>query len=432
MGLFSSILGGVLQSKQNRAARKREDELAARSRKDYITFRDDDRRYAEKITAKDREYAERLLLDDRDFQKSLIHSSNKNEAARLANERNYLDRQKTSDRNYLDQKRDEDISQYTSDRTAMQNTSNSLAEKSAASRGIDFVKLRDDAVKAGYNPLTAMSMAHAYSTNIDYQLQGGVYSPGAAYTASGGAYNASAVGAGGGGGGSGAGGMPVSSHVPASGGFSVAGSGYSAQNSPALSAGSFIADALDRKVDTFFNRDEGPDKLSEALRNALGEETFLDAQRDKIVPGNFGKGLTSAEPFRASMTVSAPAMRSDQSQSLQPARMPSGEFNDGGKKAVPVQLPNGKFGQLEGSIARRLDIKPFDTVSAGDWAEIVGEVGEIESAADQPAIRRTSVGQWRSGPRIGAKVRDYMTSGSNGRRIITKPSSRMGEFPGAW
>lgn len=196
------------------------------------------------------------MADERDYVRGVTADNRRYDLERLADDRRYADGRLRDDRAYMARQRDADIAQYSRDRNFMQNRSNNLAERTAASRGIDFVKLRDDAIAAGYNPMTALSMAHAYSKQVDYTLQGGVYSPGANYTASGPGYNVTGGSGGGAGGAAGGGVAPMStpSSSVAAGGFQVRGNGYTSSGNAGLSSGAFIGEALDRAVDTTSTR----------------------------------------------------------------------------------------------------------------------------------------------------------------------------------
>lgn len=246
------------------------------------------RAYDRKSTVEQRAYDRKLVAGDRKFARK-----------KLVNDRRYAGQQVKLDRH-----------EYSADRNLMQNRANNLAEKSAASRGIDFQRMRDDAVAAGYNPMTALSMAHAYSTNVDYSLQGGVYSPRSSYTAQ---NNGTTVlsGGGGGGGGGGAqmapsGSMPMASQIPAAGGFGVSGAGYQSQFNPALSSGGFIQEAMDRASTLYNEQVPQKDNLAEALRGAMQHSQMVEQVRDAQVPGDFGYSLSKVEPFQPSQAVGVP------------------------------------------------------------------------------------------------------------------------------
>lgn len=386
IGVGGSLLSGLLNKKsaKSQSAQSWDQTLQMRrvDRRFTKELRDNERNYLAKKTKQDRRYAEKLATKTRDEQR-------KHDAAVLKDNRQYV---KT--------RLKKDIAQYEGDRDFMQDRSNELAEKSAASRGVDFQRLRDDAIAAGYNPMTAMNMAHAYSTHVDYNVQGAPYSPGASYQALG----AQGGGAGAGGGG---GGM-VGSHLPAGGGAYVGGQGYSGgQFNPALSSGGFISEAFQRAADTWSNQAPETDPLADALRGALRQNEMADQVRSADISRSFGYDLTEVQPFKPSIGVGEPPMAS---KMVKPAaNMPTGEIEKGGRRFTPIQKPDGSFGKINSSIARRLDLQPFDQISPGDWAEIVGEIGEIETGLLNDRIRKSILDQDLFGNSLGP---DFIDSGT--------------------
>lgn len=387
----------------------------------------DERRYQENKARQDRAYARDVLLDERDYAAGIT-----------ASDRRYAEKTRRQDRQYMDRKRDQDIAQYTKDRNFMQQRSNKLANMTAASRGIDFQKLRDDAIAAGYNPMTALSMAHAYSTERNYALQGGVYSPGANYTAAGPGYVASSTSAAGGGAGSGGGGAApgavVGSHGVAAGSFQPSGAGYQSNFQPQMASSGFIAEAMDRAVDTVFNQPVESDPLADALRTALRTKRTVQSVQEENFSQDFGYDLTKQEAFKPAMSVGVPPLRNDQKQvlrpvkSLRPPRDPRST-----RKMIPVVNPFGQESMVDATIARRLDIKKWDTVSAGDWPELVGEVpGEAENALRANDLRGTATGEnlnemvlsgFGLGPSVDYSTRDYLESGITGQKILSRDPS---------
>lgn len=446
IGVGASLIGGLIN---RRSAKKQQEQSYAQTdaqrREDrnwYLDDRREERRYDRLLTRDDRSYAQEQRDDERAYASRVLVDQRVADRRNLVEQRAYDRRLTSLDRKYMsDQLADQrdydaqmykrDVKRYDKDRDMMQTRSNRLARASAESRGIDFVKLRDDAIKAGYNPMTALSMAHAYSTQVDYSLQGGVYSPGANYTTSNQGYSPlsqnSGGGASGGGSGGAAPGAVMPSHSTAPGSFSAGGGGYQSQFNPALSSGSFIQEAIERGVDGWSNARVQSDPLADALRRATQQDQMAADVRDAQVPQGrgFGYALTEQEPFQPSGKVGVPALASDKTSPIAP-KMPSGAFEVRGRKYVPVTKPDGKPGRLEASVARRLDIQPFDTVSPGDWAEIVGEIGEVESGINNPAIRRNITDEWHQGVGIGERVRDYFKSGVTGVPSISGGSRRDG------
>lgn len=319
MGLFSFV-SDIFKAKSERKA----------ATKQYQRERDmmiEQRNYARLLTSADRRYAGSLQKNDRAYARSL-----------LLNDRAYLAQQDARQR-----------SAYSKDRAMLQRMADDRAERSAASRGIDFTRLRDDAVKAGYNPMTALGMAHAYSTEVGYSVNG---SPLPRYGAGGGTSGGGAAG----------GSSAVGSHVPA--GVTFGGGGYSANSSPALSAGSFIADALDRGVDSYFNTPPARDNLADALRGALQSDQMAQQVRDASIPSAFGYSLTDVEPFRPTVSMGVPPLRRDQSEVL----VPGTSASDG--MVAPSSKPIKVFGG---------DFRPsgrFSDQTAGEerYGEIGGEI----------------------------------------------------------
>lgn len=474
LGIFGALLGAVAPALiggfLNRKSAKDQQSMAYTQNKETnqglrrwtLSDRKNERAYSEKITAQDRKYAASLTADDRKYaakvltdqrdydrkslvgqrkydakllaadkkyQSSLLKDDRKYSEKRLADGRKYLASNLKEDRSYLDQMYKQDISQFNKDRDFMQSRSNELAEKSAASRGIDFKSLVADATAAGFNPMTAMSMAHAYSRNVDYTLQGGVYSPRANYTATG--YNADSGavptsgggvaqgGGSGGGSGGGAGAALVPSqvmpaHMPAAGGFSVPGAGYGQQYNPALSSGSFIQEAMQNGVDTWFNRPEPQDKLAEALRGALAQKETREAEQSSRVPGSMGFDLKQVEAFKPAVSVGLPPLA--RNAELRPAPSPFRQ------EFVTVRHPDGHMGRIDSTIARRLDIKKYDTLSVGDWEELVGDnmAAELETNAATATVRKTALGD-PSSVLLPETIRDFIEGGVTGVKQLRFP-----------
>lgn len=250
-------------------------------------------------------------------------------------------------------------------------------DRQVASRGVDFQKLRDQAQAAGFNPLTVLGNSGLYSTERGAALGSGA---------------SSGVSLGGGGG--------VS--------FASSGRGFTAATAPVLSSGSFVQDALHRGLDTFFNTPEPVDPLAEALRSAMQTEQVAEEAKRTQVPKGFGYDLTVNRPFEAAAVSGLPPVSAASSQVAVGRPKP----NPSKQTFINVRFPDGQMGQLDGSIARRLDIQPYDTVSAGDWAEIRGEVvGETETTLQfdpiaRTSIRRTGIGGRLSDPPPSPKVRN--------------------------
>lgn len=456
MGLFS-FLGGLFGRGHDRRERERSqrynDGVNRQQRKWFLADRSYDERYNARRLRDDRRYAEGLLADERDYVRGVTADNRRYDLERLADDRRYADGRLRDDRAYMARQRDADIAQYSRDRNFMQNRSNNLAERTAASRGIDFVKLRDDAIAAGYNPMTALSMAHAYSKQVDYTLQGGVYSPGANYTAAGPGYNVTGGSGGGAGGAAGGGVAPMStpSSSVAAGGFQVRGNGYTSSGNSGLSSGAFIGEALDRAVDTYFNTPPERDPLADALRNI--EDSYgvsLGVQQAQAPFSNFGYDLTKEKPFSPTLSVRIPPLR-DQKKQLAPAKPVAAESPSDGS-VVPSKAPLKVFGK---------DFKPqsgsSDASAAEDrYGEVAGELiglsalgtdtfkaaydagasvkdaqNERSGRAAQKAGKRAYKinGKWyvqEDSVPISRKARDYITSGRTGSILMRNPKPTAG------
>lgn len=199
------------------------------------------------------------------------------------------------------------------------------AQKDAnKNKGVDYAKLRDDAIAGGFNPLTAL-------------LAGG-------------------------------------------------GAGYQSTFDPALSSGSFVTEeAVSRGLDTYFNTPSKTDREVQRIRRDLEAETYRQQAQMAQGPQRFGYSLADQRPFRPVIEDYTPALAAST------GRPPVNPL-DRDPSYIPVRHPDGSRGQLEASIADRLGIKPFHTVSAGDWAEIVGELGgEAEMALGTEKVRDTAI-----------------------------------------
>lgn len=445
-----SAVGGLLSGGHSRRERERaqryNDGLIARQRDWFLADRGHDEEYNAERLAGDRRYARGLLVDERDYVARVKRGDRAYDRVQLAGDRRYAEGRLADDRAYMARMRDADISQYSRDRDLMQRRSNSLAERTAASRGIDFTKLRDDAVAAGYNPMTALSMAHAYSKQVDYSLQGGVYSPGASYTAAGPGYNVMGGGGGSSGGASAGGGvapMSTPSASVAAGGFNIGGSGYQSRGAPDLvSAGSFIGEAMGRSADSYFNTPPASDPLADQLRNIEDSYNVSLSAQQAQVPKGFGYDLTKIKPFSPALSVRVPPIRDQQKQLAPPA--PVAESPSDGS-VTPSKNPIKVFGK---------DFKPqsgsSDASAAEDrYGEIGGEIvglsamasDGISAAYDWVDDKRVAYakskgkraykvnGKWyiqQDSVPISRKARDYATTGRTGSVMMRNPKPKAG------
>lgn len=197
--------------------------------------------------------------------------------------------------------------------------------RAAASQGTDFVRLRKNAERAGFNPLTAL--------------------------------------------------------------MATGGSGFQRSFAPDLSTGAFISEAVSRAADTYFNQNVSSDAEAEGIKRKESiDAAVAEAMAYKPPPSTFGYDLTSQKLAASPVSVSSGPI----SDPVRPVANPLTVD----LSYVPVRLPDGTPGQLENSIARRLDIKPYDVISAGDWEEIAGEtpLSDFENMVFSNGIRKTATG----------------------------------------
>lgn len=423
----SSLIGGLFgkskdkeASRENRRAREYDREVRADNKQFQIDMRNQAQDYARKTTVSDRRYAQSVLADGRDYDRRALRLDRQYAENLTAKDRRYAADLTASDRAYLDNRRDQDVLQYQNDRNFMQNRSNNLIDKSAATRGIDFTRMRDDAVAAGYNPMTALQFASAYSTARDYQLQGGVYSPGASYTQSsnvGGRVGVDGVGttASSGGGG---GGAVMPSSAPAAGGFAINGNGYTAQQSPGLSSGAWITEALDRGLDSWFSRpDPAEDKLATALRSALAFKDQKQVADSQNYRKSFGYDLTKQRPFRPSVSVGVAPMRQNQKQVLSPSdeivapstrpmKVAGGNFHPSGKWSDAAAAED-RYGDLLGSAYGVGSLMQDAGYNAGRY------IGE--------KLMWRKIRNMKQDVPVSSDIRDYAQYGVTGKRQFRLP-----------
>lgn len=200
-----------------------------------------------------------------------------------------------------------------------------------------FVRLREDAEKAGFNPLTALS-------------------------ATGGSYGA-------------------------------------APTPPALSSGQFIADAIGRAVDTGFNvYADGQDRQQRELdRQEQARIANLEFQRASAPYSSFGYGLTASVAVPGQREAGPPAMAEDG----QVENLASGQPHDRRPQArptwrdadrIPVTGPTGENYRIPRRTAERLGIETWDILTPGEMTELVGEIYEVEAGVGTFAVRETNLG----------------------------------------
>lgn len=310
--VLPSIVGGIFGRKENKENRKavvKQNAVTAAdvramnelNRARQLRDRENERRYAAALTKDDRSYAARQTADERAYAARLTKDDRRYAEALTKNDRAYLARVSGQDRaNYLADKAS-DMAAFKKDRDFMQARANKLAVARAESRGLDFQQLRDDAIAAGFNPLTALGFANSYSREVDYHEVGAPYQstsvgPGSATAASqfaGGARAGSAVSAGGS---VAAGAIPTAVAQP--------GTGYSSSPPPVFASSAFLADALQNGIQTFFNAQEEQDQVR--YQNIANQVAASQIQREmaRSTPRDFGFDLTKVRPYRPAVTVS--------------------------------------------------------------------------------------------------------------------------------
>lgn len=335
MGFFAALAGAVLPGLVgglfDRESAKDQQEHAedfsveryALERGDFLKDRKHAEAYAAGLLRRDRRYFGKMLGRERAYAGRVAGRERRQELADFArerrafradrgSERRYAERKLGQDRLYMEDMRAEDRARFIKAQARNQRQSDYAAERTAESRGVDFAKLRDDAIAAGFNPLTAMSMAHAYSTEVDYTNRREMWNGDTAYRISGdGRRPQSAFGGGVGGataGGAGGGGYPMAPGAP-TGGFMSSGGGYQSTFNPALSSGGFIREALERGVDTYFNTPSPADDAVAQNVMAQVQAGVLEREAEaRMVKPDFGFDMTKVEPYRPAIGVTNPPM----------------------------------------------------------------------------------------------------------------------------
>lgn len=170
--------------------------------------------------------------------------------------------------------------------------------------------------------------------------------------------------------------------------MATGGQGFQRSFQPDLSTGAFISDAISRGADTYFNSVQADAEASALRQRDLARR--VEATKTGVPVASFGYDLTQQRYVPSPVSVSAGAVSDPVAGQVKPRPNPA--YAD--LEYIPVRMPNGSNGKLEKSIARRLDIKPYDVVSAGDFEEIVGEtpLTEVENMVFLNGIRKTATG----------------------------------------
>lgn len=234
-------------------AKKYDREVRKDAYKRYKWSRDNERAYNEAQTEDDRRYQRKLVSEDRNLTARLLA---------------------------------EDEARYKDDRNFMQGRSDRYARATAKSRGVDWQRMRDDAVAAGYNPMTALSMANMYATDINYGAVGDVYSQGAAFQSPGSA-----------------GSFSPSSGTGSVGGYNSPGSGYvTPAGNGTLTNGAMIGAAFASDMGNFI-QSFGADPEAEAVMAQVKRQR-LAAQLAGNVRRNdgFGWDYNKIQPYQPDIT----------------------------------------------------------------------------------------------------------------------------------
>lgn len=384
MGFFSAIgdfVGNIfgVKSEEKMAKRQmnREADNRVLSRSEYLADRKNernynasltkgDRKYAESLMAKDRKYAEKLLFGDRDYARKITNEERAYNERMLGKDRKYAETVYEKERRNLAASKVVDANAYKADRKAMQALADKQAIKTAASRGIDFQRLRDDATKAGFNPLTAMQWASAYNTEKGFGVMGDVYSGTASSpsqvipgrSAGGGAPSA---------GGGMAGSTPmVSSINPGANGFSAPGGGYGSTSLPSfISAdlGASLGNLIDTGLNWFNHKD---DAKYEAIADQVARGQ-LAREYENQTPRAFGYSLAKIEPYRPSIGVYAPPLRASDAPGISPSDT----------ALAPSKQPLSIFGYPIAPSGDTSDQEAIETRYGGGVGEVVGAISAV-------------------------------------------------------
>lgn len=126
------------------------------------------------------------------------------------------------------------------------------------------------------------------------------------------------------------------------------------------------------------------DKIGEAIESLLGDKHKQERKRDNAEIARIdaetelinqrSRSIIDAERKAATGGPTAPGTPSNAYQGGPPPKAPH-------SRRTPVQMPDGDtVAKLPASVARRLNLKPGDRMTAGDLAEILGEWSEVTSA----------------------------------------------------
>lgn len=153
--------------------------------------------------------------------------------------------------------------------------------------------------------------------------------------------------------------------------LNATGGGTVVNSEPRLSSAQFLAEALGEGISLWSNREERErDKEYETLRNTMMREEIAQlkkANADPFAQAGFGNVVTGRAP--------------ENEEAVPPVLRPRPRPGIDNVDRIPAMLPDGQMRKIPKSAADRLGIEPWGYITAGDYAELVGEVrGEGETA----------------------------------------------------
>lgn len=273
--VIGSLVGGLLDKKSAKKdqadANQYNEKMYWRTRTDKLFDEKQARKYARNQKQADKKYLAKLDKHEVNKEQKIHVRNTKLNQADKANERAYVEKNRAADQVMLDQ----------------------FADEAVATRGVDFQKMRDEAIAAGFNPLSVLGTAGMYSTERLGQLAGreGI----------GGAYSG------------GGGGAPGHSGASAVGGYSTggAGNGYGAAYQPALATGGFVQEAISRGIDTMFNSEasiQAQGAEASVIKQKAMQNTYSNVMEKQEFRQEFGYDLTKIAPYTPSVVVGPPSM----------------------------------------------------------------------------------------------------------------------------
>lgn len=378
----------------------------------------EDRAYAKKLTASDRRYAERQTQKDRTYARATRRNERKYAEGRTADERRYLAKLTAGDRAYAEKISARDRAAYKADQAALQKVANRNAERSAASRSIDFQAMRDDAVAAGFNPLTAMQFANSYSRAVEYDTVGvgggGMSTPIMPSQAAGSsAFGPSSV-------------IPSTSigsqfigssagetiSAPAT-SFQMPGTGYAAATGALMSGPAAFEGLLEAGLGAYNQAKADEEAVYESIANQVASSQLSRMMARHNPYQDFGYGLTQQQPFRPAVAVGSPSLRT----SSAPPEVWDGVHNRPVQSEPTADIGLTGFYDDAGRKIRGLS-------QGVEWSELAQMGNEIWIAGN---VAMNRVPDWSDTPVLGANWWKNHKTGPRGYRQDYQPSY-MGSY----